>query len=98
MSTKKVCFLTILFSVCFVAGCTTNYVDKSKQAPSIQNPLTDAVFFEVNPGLATYEPRCINVLPFIDEMAMPPILMVSVPNHPSSAQMALNFFVLDPKL
>lgn len=69
MSTKRACSLTILFSVCFVSGCATNYIDKSKQAPNIQNPLTNAVFFEVNPDLATYEPRCVNVLPFSDEKA-----------------------------
>lgn len=69
MSEKKVRFLPILFSVCFLSGCATNYIDKSKQGSSTQNPLTDAVLFEVNPDLVNYEPRCINVLPFNDERA-----------------------------
>jgi hypothetical protein len=40
----------------------------------------------------------IDIFPFTDEMATPPMCIVFVPNQPSSAQTLANLKSLDPKL
>lgn len=51
-------------------GCTTVYVDTTKTSSPPQNPLQSAVLFEINPEFASVEPKCINVLPFVDDKGL----------------------------
>jgi len=60
---------TILLAV-VLSGCTTVYVDTTKATSPPQNPLQSAVLFEINPEFASVEPKCISVLPFVDDKGL----------------------------